>query len=203
MRSIPVWPLVCFSIILALTPMLRAQNILENGNFDNAADPLKGWNTDYLWTGNSFYVGNKAKVSIITEGARKNVVKFDSNGDAGVKMESHPVVLEPGFRYVCNFDIKCPAYRVYFAGYRWAPGIHPHDNPELSELRLIYQSKAAVGSSTDWKTEKMELPGVTLSPQAKENLKQVRFITVYIWMAKPGFVDNVVLTKLADPTMKF
>jgi hypothetical protein len=68
---------------------------------------------------------------------------------------------------------------------------------------MVYQSKAAVGSSADWKQEKIELPGVALSPQAIDHLKKVRQLTVYIWMAKPGMVDNVVLTKTADPAMKF
>jgi hypothetical protein len=181
----------------------RAQSLLENGNFDNPTDPLKGWVTDYAWTGNSYYVGNKQHVSVATEGARKNVVKVDSNGDAGVKIECRAFPLEPGFKYVCSLDLKCPAYRIYFAGYQWAPGVHPHDNPELGELRMIYQSKAAVGSSNEWKTEKLELPGVALSEQAIEHLKKVRYLTIYIWMAKPGFVDNVTLTKVADPAMKF
>lgn len=184
-------------------PRARAQSIIENGNFDNPTDPLKGWLTDYAWSGNSNYVGNKQHISSVVEGARKNVVKFDSNGDAGVKMECRPFLLEPGFKYVCSLDLKGAGYRVYFAGYQWAPGVHPHDNPELGELRMIYQSKAAIGSSEAWKPEKLELPGVTLSADALAHLKKVRYLTVYIWMAKPGFVDNVTVTKVADPAMKF
>ncbi len=68
---------------------------------------------------------------------------------------------------------------------------------------MIYQSKASTGSSAEWKQEKFELPGVNLSKQAIEHLKKVRYLTVYIWMAKPGFVDNVVVTKAADPAMNF
>ncbi len=190
-------------LLIATALAVDAQSLLENGNFDNPTDPLKGWVTDYEWTGNSHYVGNKKLVSIVTEGARKNVVKFGDNGDAGVKIECRAFPLEPGFKYVCNLDIKCAAYRIYFAGYQWAPGVHPHENPELGKLRMIYQSKAATGTTDAWKQEKLELPGVTLSPQAIEHLKKVRYLTVYIWMAKPGFVDNVTVTKVADPAMKF
>ena len=43
------------------------------------------------------------------EQARKNVVQFGSNGDAGVKMECRAFPIEPGFKYVCTLDIKCPA----------------------------------------------------------------------------------------------
>ena len=66
---------------------VRAQSLLENGNFDNAGEPLKGWVVDYAWTKNSYYIGNKDHVSIATEGARKNVVNFGDAGDGGVKME--------------------------------------------------------------------------------------------------------------------
>ena len=190
-------------LLIATALATHAQSIIENGNFDNPTDPLKGWLVDYEWAGNSNYLGNKKFISIVTEGARKNVVKFDGNGDTGVKMECRAFPLEPGFKYVCNLDIKSGGYRIYFAGYQWTPGVRPHDNPELGELRMIYQSKATVGSSDAWKQEKLELPGIKLSEAAIEHLKKVRYLTVYIWMAKPGFVDNVTVTKVADPAMKF
>ncbi|MEO6739422.1 MAG: hypothetical protein ABIP20_04165 [Chthoniobacteraceae bacterium] len=190
------------AVLLAATTFSRAQSLIENGNFDNA-EPLKGWVSDYAWTGNSNYLGNKNHVSIITEGARKNVVKMDSPGTQGVKIECRAFPFEPGFRYTCTLDVKGGGYRVYFAGYRFAPGVRPHENPELGELRLIYQSKAAVGTAADWKQEKLELPGVKPSPAGIEQLKQIRYVTLYIWFMKPGYVDNVVVTKVADPSLKF
>jgi hypothetical protein len=188
---------------LCAAPPAPQPPIIENGNFDHPTEPLKGWIIDYAFAGNSNYMGNKEHVSIVTEGARKNVVKFGSAGDAGVKMECRAFPLEPGFRYVATLDIKGGGYRIYFAGYQFAPGVRPHENPELGELRMIYQSKATVGSSAEWKQEKLEIPGVALSQAAIEHLKKVRYLTLYIWMAKPGFVDNVSITKVADPTMKF
>src|SRR4051812_10708028 len=109
-------PFILFLLAAALflAPAMHAQSILENGNFDNPTDPLKGWVTDYTFTGNSWYVGNKGHVTVIQEGARKNVVKFDSNGDAGVKLECHAFPIEPGFKYICTLDIKCGAYRITF-----------------------------------------------------------------------------------------
>ena len=198
--------LLSFSLIAAVlhaAPPAAAPSIIENGNFDNATEPLKGWISDYEWSGNTHYLANKKFVSIITEGARKNVVKMDSPGDQGVKIECRAFPFEPGFRYICTLDVKGGGYRVYFNGYRWAPGVRPHENPELGELREAYKSKAAVGTAADWKQEKIELPGVKPSPQAIESLKQLRYLTVYIWFVKPGFVDNVTVTKVADPTMKF
>lgn len=179
------------------------QSLVENGGFDDPADPLKGWIVDYAFTGNSFYIGNRSHVSIATEGGHGNVVQFGSAGDAGVKMESRSFPIEPGFRYTCTLDIKGGGYRLYFAGYQFVPGVRPHENPDPGELRMVYQSKAAVGSSAGWKQEKFELPGVELSPQAIGHLKKVRYLTVYIWMAKPGSVDNVTVTKTPDPAMNF
>ena len=195
-------PFPALLFFIALTAA-HAQSLLENGNFDNAADPLKGWVTDYAWDNNTNYNANKQHVTIATDPARKNVAKIDSNGDAGVKLETRAVPLEPGFKYVSTLDLKGGGYRVYITGYQWKPGVHPHDNPELGELRKIYQSNALIGSSPEWKHETLQLPGVKLSDGAIEVLKKVRFVTVYIWMAKPGFVDNVTLTKVADPAMKF
>ena len=197
---LPRLPIVAAALLAV--PSSHGQSILENGNFANPGDPLKGWVVDYAWDGNSNYMANKSHVSVASEGG-KNVIKFGDAGGAGVKMESRAFPLEPGFKYIANLAIKGGGYRVYFAGYQWAPGVHPHDNPELGELRKIYQSKALDSTSPDWKQEKMEIPGVTLSDQAIEHLKKVRFLTVYIWMAKPGEVGSVSVTKVADPAMNF
>lgn len=177
------------------------QSLLQNGDFKDPTDPFKGWVTDYAWTQNSNYVGNKDLVTIGSDGTRK-CANFGDNSFPGVKLETRPFPLEPGFKYTCSLDIKGGGYRVYFAGYQWAPGIAPHDNPELSELRMIYQSKALIGSG-GWTRQKLELPGVALSDDAKAHLKKVRYLTVYIWMAKPGSVTDVTLTKTPDPSMKF
>lgn len=192
-----------FGGALVAAPPAPQQPILENGNFDHPTEPFKGWVTDYAFTGNTWYVGNKQQLSIVSEAGRKNVVQFGNAGDAGVKMECRAFPLEPGFKYVATVDIKGGGYRIYFAGYQWTPGVRPHDNPELGELREIYKSKATSSSSDAWKQEKIELPGVKLSSAATEALKKVRYLTVYIWMVKPGFLDNVTVTKVADPAMKF
>lgn len=58
----------------------HAQSILPNGSFDDPADPLKGWVTDYAWSGNSYYIANKDFVHVQQDGTRKNIVKLVSPG---------------------------------------------------------------------------------------------------------------------------
>lgn len=179
----------CFSLAA------QGQNLLENGSFENAGDPLKGWVTDFAWMGNHYYANNKEQVSVAADGARKNVAKFGSAGDAGVKLESQAFPFDPASRYSCTLEAKGGGYRLYFIGYQWQPGIHPHEKPELSELRAVYNSKAVSSSSPDWKQEKFEIPGVTPTPASVEAMRKIKFLTVYVWMVKPGAVDNVLLTK--------
>lgn len=193
--------LFALGLALAGAPAGRAQNILENGSFD-AADPLKGWVTDYEWLKNDHYLKNKTFVSIAQEGMRKNIAVIGDNGVDGVYLETRAFPFEPGFKYMASLEVK-GRYRIYFDGYKWTPGVKPHDNPELGELREIYRSKAVVDESAAWKTEKLELPGVKLSDNAIEHLKPLRFLTLKIWMDRPGAVDNVVVTKAPDPGMKF
>lgn len=179
---------------------------LVNSNFDDAANPPTGWVTDYEWSGNSYYVANKDAVTTGAEAGRGSVVylKPPKADDGGAKMETLPFVLEPGFRYKCTLDVKGGASRVYFAGYRWAPGVRPNDQPSIQELRMIYKSKAAnTPPASDWTTVSLEFPGVALSPDAIKHLKQVRFMTLYVWFMNSGSVDNIVVTKTPDPSVQF
>jgi hypothetical protein len=176
----------------------HAENLLANGNFDHKDGPLTGWITDYAFSGNSHYMNNKNCVSVIDGKA-----VFKDNGVDGVKLECRPMAIEPGFKYTAKLDVKGGPSRIYIAGYKWKPGVRPHDNPELGELRMIYKSNAIVTESLSAvKRETIELPGVKLSPQAKTALKEVRFISLFIYMLGEASVANVTMTKNPDPEMK-
>lgn len=196
---------VFFTAVVLLIPLsVRAQELIQNGTFDHADGDLAGWLTDYEWSGNKYYVDNKSRVSVVPEESGKTkVVKIVPAGDPGAKMECIPIPLEPGYKYSATLEVKGGPYRIYFAGYKWQPGIRPHESPELGELRMIYKSKASSGSAASWKKEELSLPGVKLSAGAIKNLKYVRFVTLYVWFMKPGYVDNIVVTKTEDPSMKF
>lgn len=192
-----------------------AQEItLVNSNFDDAANPPTGWVTDYEWSGNSYYVQNKMQVATGLEAGHGSVVHLQPDakyqagspmpGEGGAKMETIPFVLEPGFRYKCTLEVKGGPSRVYFAGYRWAPGVRPNDQPAIPDLRMIYKSKASnTPPASDWTKVTLEFPGVDLSADAIKHLKQVRFMTLYVWFMKAGSVDNIVVTKTPDPSVQF
>jgi hypothetical protein len=173
------------------------KNLIANGSFDDAKNPLAGWTTDYAWTKNSHYVGNKDQVTV-----EAGVAHMKSPGDAGVKLECIPIPFEPGYRYEATFDVKGGPYRIYFAGYRWRPDAKPHANPKPEELRLIYKSKALAASSKSWNRETISLPGVKLSAAARNHLKYVQFLSLYIWMARDGQIDKVTIKKIPDPNQR-
>jgi hypothetical protein len=179
---------------------------LVKSDFDDGANPPTGWITDYEWSGNSYYVANKAAVTIGTEAGHGSIVHLTPPApDAGgAKMETIPFVLEPGFRYKCTLEVKGGPSRIYFAGYRWAPGVRPTDSPAIQDLRMIYKSKAAnTPAAPNWTSVSLEFPGVALSADALKHLQQVRFMTLYVWLMNSGSVDNIVVTKTPDPSVQF
>lgn len=193
-------------VVLATTLTATAQsgNVLVNGSFDYPGDPLGGWVTDYAWSKNAWYIGNKDRVSVAsTESGRQQVARLESNSDEGTKMETVPIPFEAGYRYQASLKFKGPDYRIYFAGYKWRPGVRPHDSPRLADLRSVYRSKVETGSASGWKTVKLELPGKKLTPQARTYLKQVKYVTLYVYVIRTGYLDEVVITRTPDPSVRF
>lgn len=182
---------VTVGLLLATVGLSRAEDLCFNGAFDHSDGPLAGWTYDYQWSGNSHYLGNHKKVSAVArEGSKSHVVKIGPSGDAGAKIESKPIPFEQGYRYTCTADVK-GSFRIYFAGYKWEPGIRPHADPPLGKLRKIYKSKVNTTEGDSWRKVKFEVPGVQLSNLALAHLKHVRFLTVYFWTIGGGCIDNV------------
>ena len=178
------------------------KNLLTNGSFAHPTDPLKTWTIDYEWTKNSNYVENRTRVSGKPSEAGHNTVAYlASSKDAGTKMESILIPFEMGYQYTCTLDVKGGPHRLYFAGYKWKPGIRPHEAPKPEEMRLIYKSKVAQGKSASWEKKTFSLPGMKVSPMAERNLKHVRYITVYVWMMRDGYIDDVRITRKKAPEL--
>ena len=192
--------LLCLALPLGAA---AASNLIPNGTFDHASGPFTGWQTDYAWTKNKHYVENAARVSVKpSEAGKAGVAQISAAGGGGTKIESIPIAFELGYKYTCEIDVKGGPYRLYFAGYQWEPGIRPHENPKPEELRLIYKSKVAKGQTSSWTHEKFDMPGLDVTPMAMKNLKEVRYVTVYVWMMETGWVDNVTVTRVPDPATK-
>ena len=177
-----------------------ADNLVINGKFDDYEDPLKGWTTDYRWSGSSIYANNHERISVVPrEGVYSKVCKLSGKkGYSEVRIESNPIKFEQNHQYTCNLDLKGGTTHLYFAGYKWKPGIRPHDDPKDGELRLIYKSKLEKVSSSGWKKVSFQIPGVNASALSMKHMKYVRFIRVYaitIGGKKDTFIDNVVVTK--------
>lgn len=179
------------------------QNLCYNGTFDVPDKPLDGWMIDYRWTGNSHYAANHTRVSAVaSHKGKRNVMRI--KGGAETKVESAAIPFEQGARYQCTLNLMGSMPHIYFSGYKWKPGIRPHEKPHLGDLRRIYKSqfrntKVSSGGG-GWKKVTFEFPLPNLSDLAKKHLKYVRFCTVYIIVINDAsgeiYVDDVVVTKI-------
>ncbi len=195
-------PLPLLLLLGLATGTVTARNLHPDGSFDHPEAPLSGWHTDYAWTGNRHYADNASRVSVVPqESGRRNVLRLHPNPDGGTKAETLLFPFEEGMRYRAQLNIKGDHYRVYFAGYQWAPGIRPHRVPALSELRQVYRSKPASGSAATWQSLTLDMPGTEASPLSLQHLRRVRFVSLYLWIERGGYVDDVVITRTggADP----
>ena len=206
MRRTSVFVLVVFA--LAGTGAVAAprpqEDLCYNGTFDAAEKPLDGWMIDYSWTGSSHYMNNHTRVSAVaTHRGKRNVLFI--NGTSETKVESRAIPFEQGARYRCTLEIQGSTMpHIYFTGYKWKPGIAPHANPHLGDLRRIYKSQfrnhKVTGSSGGWKRVTFEFPLKDPSSLAEKHLKYLRFFTVYIIVINDEngqvYVDNVNVTRI-------
>ncbi len=178
----------------------NVENLCFNGSFDHS-DPLEGWTYDYQWLNNKHYMDNHKKVfAEASGGGRSRVVRLTSTNDAGAKIECKPIPFELGYHYTCRLKAKLDGSmaRLYFAGYKWKPGIRPYADPPIADLRTIYKSKAHTTIGKSWQTITLEIPGVKVTPLAYKHMKVIRFITLYAWTVGELHLDDVVITRVKD-----
>lgn len=209
--------LVLLSLMWAVSVTAGTEsNLCYNGNFDSPNGSLDGWNVNYEWLGNSNYMKNHEHVSVLPMfGGRKNVLCTDFPVQG--RVESKPIPIEKGARYKCTLDVFSPGatttvnksggttttggglgVRFYFNCYKWEPGIAPHSDPKLGELRRILKGRPCLGASGGaWSTVSFEVPMEEISELEYQSLKDVRFATVYLTRYRGGFhVANVRVVKL-------
>lgn len=213
MKLLPL-RLVLVSMLLSATARAAepaGANLVVNGSFDAEGDALAGWKWKYGLPGESEYFDNHEFISTTAEGgARKNVLKIHvpakQAGWEGVKVDSAPVPIRKGARYSFSADARStgPDARILLEGYRWRPGIKPHPNPELHELRKCYKFEllffgqaggAFSGVGRGWKTASQVIPKDNMKDLQKQMFGQVEFVVVHLIGIGGGegdlFVDNV------------
>lgn len=188
-------------------------NLVANGSFEDPTDPLRGWRTEYHLPGESWYADNRELVSVVpVEGSREKALRLhvktkDLALNQGVKADSEPIPIDPGLRYRFSASARStgPNARILLEGYRWAPGVKPHDKPHISELRKCYKftqlyfgpQKAGDmgGVGRSWSIASMEFPDAMKSDLQREIYSTIRFVVVHVVAigGEPGelLVDNI------------
>ena len=146
LRAMLPFLLIGFGAVSA-NAMGVSSNLIVNGSFDEG---LKGWHYEYKLNGESWYNDNDKFVSVVAqESGHRNVLALKTLYDKamvpgqGVKVDSFPVPIDAksGARYRLTVSARttAPDCRILLEGYKWKPGIKPHDNPDMSELRKEYK----------------------------------------------------------------
>lgn len=188
------------------------KNLVENGSFDNEENHLKGWRIEY--PGSDMYASNPDYIEIIDRLDGRRWVVCHNPGLAsvqGTKMDSKPIPFDPKASYKFSMEAKTtgPPGRILIEGYRWKPGIRPHENPQLHELRKCYKFKKLFfgskkegefsGVEKSWSKAERTFPEKDMSPLAMKMFKRIEFLLVHI--VKIGvpdgklYIDNVRLVK--------
>ena len=180
-------------------------NLCFNGKFEQGTNGLDGWTFDYQWEGNSHYMQNHTRISVLRSFEGRSDVLFINGASAETKVESKPIVFEMGARYRCSLLLKGSTMpHIYFSGYKWQPGIRPYEDPHIGDLRKIYKSEfrnhQITGGPGGWKRVSFEFPLPNLSELALKHLKEVRFLTVYAVVVDTGkgtaYIDDVEVTRV-------
>lgn len=196
-------------------------NLVTNGSFDHPDNPLTAWTYKYDRQGESWYFNNHNNVKVLDDGSRKSVlalwgdIAILQNPGPGTKVDSRPIPFSAGTSYELSAWGRSsgPTARFLVEGYRWAPGVKPHPDPDLSELRKCYKfSQLYFGSNKEgtmstvpkqWSQAKLVFPETALSKSedAQRNLAKIKFIVIHI-VAIGGsegtlYIDDVSLKKVA------
>jgi len=193
--------LFALSIMFLLKANLPAdaRNLLVNSGFDNTNPPLSGWKYNYEDTGNKNWADNHLYVALTNiPGAKEYALDLSANKSIlwtigqGIMVDSDPVPVQPNGKYRLTASARstgCNA-RIFVEGYRWRPGIKPHPDPKLAELRKCYRfplinfkgGTPGTMSCVDetWKRASITFPDGKLTPLAKENFDKILFLVVHI-----------------------
>lgn len=198
------WVVRMVRVVVAAAPGLvlaagTGSNLVVNGSFDDPNDPLTGWKYKYDLPGESWYYQNHQHVSVTNDGSRKSVLTLWGDyailqaPGQGTKVDSKPVAWDKGATYEFSLQGRStgPMCRILVEAYKWAPGIKPHPDPELHELRKVYKfSQVYFGAKQEgtmssvpkaWTRGSTSFPDPQMakSEQAQKMLAQIKFMVIH------------------------
>jgi len=217
-------PLLGAAIAIGLfAPHAEAfSNLVVNGSFDDARGDLYAWKYKYDPAEDKnvgWYTNNHVNVSVVDqEGAQRKVLSLWGDyailqaPGQGTKVDGDPIPVKPGGKYRFSALARStgPDSRIMVEGYKWVPGIKPHDAPKLNELRRCYRSNQLYygpvqagyfgGVGRQWARAKVMVPEKVNGKPKAELPEEVRFLVVHI-VAIGGsegnlYVDEVKVEKI-------
>lgn len=186
--------------IAGATGLNQSKNLIVNGSFDDTNSPLRAWFYEYNLPGEGPYANNHTRVSVVpSESGRQNVLCL-----RGAKVDSWPFEYNPESRYRITLYAKGSAVRLYAIGYKWKPGVKPHDVPDRWEMREVYRGQAMMfhgqksgpmsSPGGSWTKGEIIFPSETLSLSdlAAKHLKQIEMVSLHIVaMGGDVYIDDV------------
>ncbi len=160
-------------------------NLLANGDFSKQ---LEGWNAPAL---------APERTQVVKGSADRPQVCVLPVGKGA--LTSKPFALDIGCKYRLTVDMRAPGGldgRVYVEGYRWKPGVKPHDGePKLEELQRVWRSQVLTFSDQlartlraqdmsnlpgNWQAASMVFPGPNIPTYDQRTWRQSDFGVVSI-----------------------
>lgn len=186
--------------LLASSAAWAGSNLVVNGHFSETNEFLRGWTYNYEYTGNSQWASNHYHVAVTNEGGKNHVLALRGNKwilwelGMGTQVDSDPIPFDPKGKYKFTLSAKTtgPNCRILIEGYRWRPGVKPHANPKLKEMRKCYRfallyfgaekagTKGDISPAMGWTTASQTLPDPKMSKLALESFNRIQFMVIHI-----------------------
>jgi hypothetical protein len=188
-------------------------NLIKNGHFDDATDPLNHW--IYVFDNNKHYLKNHTYVSVVEDKAsmRKHVLRLDATIhdvciNQGVQIYTEPIRFDPKKKYKISLSARSigtkggpgPKCRIYPIGYRWHPKAVKSDTPAFTDLReavrfqVIYFNNAETGEfsfvPSQWKHVERVIPTPGRSELQQGQLENCQWLMLKILALDATGVDK-------------
>jgi hypothetical protein len=188
-------------------------NLIQNGHFDDATDPLNHW--IYVFDHNKWYMKNHTHVSVVEDKAsmRPHVIRLDATEhdvciNWGVQVYTAPIRFDPKKKYKISLSARSigtkgglgPKCRIYPIAYRWHPKAVKSNNPAFGDLREevrflpIYFNNAETGEfsfvPTKWKRVERTIPAAGRSEIQQGSLENCVWLMLKIMALDATGVDK-------------